>query len=152
MPVPDEAPVKSRRPRRDHARMTVHGRLLAGDVGELAGVSGNTIGQWARRGLIRSSQSSGDPRVYSVEDVAEAVIVATLLRRGISHAEVHRIIERLRDYGPWPLSEARLGTTPEGRLVLREDDDVLVLTPRGWQAVAMAPEAEEVRLRLRHAR
>ena len=47
-----------------------HGSFLAGAVGELAGVSGNTIGQWARWGYIRASQSDGDPHVYSVEDVA----------------------------------------------------------------------------------
>src|ERR687886_152685 len=49
-----------------------HGHFLAGEAGELAGVSGNTIGQWARWGYIRASQSGGDPHVYSVEDVAEA--------------------------------------------------------------------------------
>src|SRR5689334_7979997 len=48
----------------------VHGHFLAGEVGEMAGVSGNTIGQWARWGYIRASQSAGDPHVYSVEDVA----------------------------------------------------------------------------------
>ena len=41
-----------------------HGTFLAGEVGELAGVSGNTIGQWARWGYIRASQSDGDPHVY----------------------------------------------------------------------------------------
>ena len=71
-----------------------HGRLLAGEVGELAGVSGTTIGQWARRGYIRSSQSAGEPRVYSVEDVAEAAIVCELLERGVTHAEVRSAIER----------------------------------------------------------
>ena len=92
--------------------MRVHGRLLAADVGELAGVSGTTIGQWARRGYIRSSQSEGEPRVYSVEDVAEAAIVAELLGRGVRHADVRRTVERLRaEYGTWPLSEARLAVT-----------------------------------------
>jgi len=70
----------------------VHGRLLAADVAELAGVSGTTIGQWARRGYIRSSQSEGEPRVYSVEDVGEAAIVADLLARGIRHADVRRTV------------------------------------------------------------
>ena len=53
----------------------VHGHLSAGDAGELVGVTGNTIGQWARWGYIRASQSAGDPHVYSVEDVAEEVFV-----------------------------------------------------------------------------
>jgi hypothetical protein len=92
------------------------------------------------------------PYVYAVEDVGEAAIVAWLLGRGVRHADIRRAVERLEGYGPWPLSEARLGATPDGRLVLREDDDVLVLGPRGWQQVAMAPEAEDARLRLRHSR
>src|ERR671938_374981 len=73
----------------------VHGHFLAGEVGELAGVSGNTIGQWARWGYIRASQSAGDPHVYSVEDVAEAAIVRALLARGVRHRDVRRASERL---------------------------------------------------------
>ena len=62
-----------------------HGHLSAGDAGELVGVTGNTIGQWARWGYIRASQSSGDPHVYSVEDVAEAAVVRALLDRKVRH-------------------------------------------------------------------
>jgi len=58
-----------------------HGRFLAGEAGELVGVSGTTIGQWARRGYIRASRSTGDPHVYSLEDVAEAWVVHALLER-----------------------------------------------------------------------
>ena len=132
----------------------VHGRLLAGEAGELVGVSGTTIGQWARWGYIRSSQSAEEPRVYSVEDVGEAAIVASLLARGVRHADVRRAIERLRSYGEWPLSEARLATTIgdlRPRIVLREDEGIFILSGRGWQQIAVAPDADEVRLRLRHA-
>jgi DNA-binding transcriptional MerR regulator len=134
----------------------VHGRLLAGEAGEIVGVSGTTIGQWARHGYIRPSQSAELPHVYSVEDVAEAAIVATLLRRGVRHADVRRAIERLRSYGDWPLSEARLATTAgdgdaRPRIVLDEDGRRFLLTDRGWQLVAVAPEVDEVRLRLRPA-
>ncbi len=134
----------------------VHGRLLAGEAGEIVGVSGTTIGQWARHGYIRPSQSAELPHVYSVEDVGEAAIVATLLHRGVRHADVRRAIERLRSYGEWPLSEARLATTREAdgsrpRIVLDEDGRRFLLTDRGWQLVAVAPETEEVRLRLRPA-
>ena len=129
-----------------------HGHFLAAEVGELAGVSGNTIGQWARWGYIRSSASDGEPRVYSVEDVAEAVIVGELLGRGVPHADIRRAIERLGDeYGEWPLSEAPLGTADERgrtRVVLRERDGLYVLSPRGWQLIAAPPVVEEVRLRL----
>jgi DNA-binding transcriptional MerR regulator len=134
----------------------IHGHFLAAEVGELAGVSGTTIGQWARWGYIRSSVSGAEPRVYSVEDVAEAAIVGELLGRGVSHAHVRRAIERLRDeYGEWPLSEAPLGTTTEDgrtRVVLREGDGPYALCPRGWQLIAVPPPIEEVRLRLNRGR
>ena len=132
----------------------VHGRLLAGEAGELVGVSGTTIGQWARHGYIRPSQSADLPHVYAVEDVAEAAIVAALLHRGVRHADVRRAIERLRSYGEWPLSEARLATTKGSngarpQIVLEEDGRPFLLTDRGWQLPAVAPETDEVRLRLR---
>ena len=131
--------------------MKAHGEFLAGAVGELAGVSGNTIGQWARWGYIRASQSGGDPHVYSVEDVAEAAMVKALLDRGVSHMMVRRAISQLGAYGDWPLSEATLAVTERGRIVLREDGGAFALTPRGWQRMVAPPEAEDVRLRLRRA-
>ena len=118
-------------------------------------MSGTTIGQWARRGYIRSSQSEGEPRVYSVEDVAEAAIVSTLLERGVPHNEVRVAIERLRDYGDWPLSEAPLATTRNGgrsHIVLREDGEHWVLTARGWQLAVTPPKTDDVRLKLRRVR
>jgi DNA-binding transcriptional MerR regulator len=132
--------------------VATHGHFLAAEVGELAGVSGTTIGQWARWGYIRSSGSDGEPRVYSVEDVAEAAIVGELLERGVSHADVRRAIARLsEEYGGWPLSEAPLGTTTlrgRTRVVLRERDGLYALCPRGWQLMAAPPAIDEVRLRL----
>lgn len=132
-------------------RAAVHGRLLAGEVGELAGVSGTTIGQWARWGYIRSSVSDADPRVYSVEDAAEATVVGELLRRGVSHGDVRRAIERLSVLGDWPLQEASLGVTVDaGRpcIVLRERRQLWVLTARGWQQTVTPTDYEEVRVRL----
>jgi hypothetical protein len=128
-----------------------HGHFLAGEAGELAGVSGTTIGQWARWGYIRSSQSDGDPRVYSVEDVAEAAIVHALLERGVRHRDVRRAVARLDGYGAWPLSDAPLATTPDGRIVLRENGAAYELGARGWQLLAAPPALEDVRLRLRRA-
>ncbi len=128
-----------------------HGHFLAGEVGEMAGVSGTAIGQWARWGYIRASQSEGDPHVYSVEDVVEAAIVATLLRAGVRHADIRHAVAAMARYGPWPLNEASLATTPGPRplIVLREDDGVYALVDRGWQRIAAPPELEDVRLRLR---
>jgi DNA-binding transcriptional MerR regulator len=134
----------------------VHGHFLAAEVGELAGVSGTTIGQWARWGYIPASVSGEDPHVYSVEDVAEAAIVGELLGRGVPHADVRRAIERLREeYGRWPLSEAPLGTATQSgraRIVLRERDGLYALCPRGWQLMTAPPPIEEVRLRLNRRR
>ena len=139
-----------------------HARLLAGSVGELVGVSGTTIGQWARRGIIRSSQSDGDPRVYSVEDVFEAAVVEELLASGLTHRTIHRAIAHLQDeYGRWPLSQAPLAVAaPKGengrraarpRLLLRETGRVQELSPRGWQLVADINGAREVHGRLESA-
>jgi DNA-binding transcriptional MerR regulator len=127
-----------------------HGSFLAGEVGELAGVSGNTIGQWARWGYIRPSQSRGHPYVYSVEDVAEAALVHELLERGVSRMMVRRAIAHLGSYGDWPLSEARLAVSGR-RLFLREGDAVYALSPRGWQLTVAPPPLEDVRLRLRRS-
>ncbi|MBI5103678.1 MAG: MerR family transcriptional regulator [Solirubrobacterales bacterium] len=129
-----------------------HGSLLAADVGALVGVSGTTIGQWARRGYIRSSQRAAEPRLYSVEDVAEASIVHALLERGVRRPVVRRAVARLRAAGgPWPLTEARLATVAEERstrLLLHEDGGWLELGPRGWQRVVALGALDEVRLRL----
>jgi DNA-binding transcriptional MerR regulator len=127
-----------------------HGHFLAGEVGELAGVSGSTIGQWARWGYIRASQSTGDPHVYSVEDIAEAAIVHELLQRGLRHIDVRRAVSRLQTYRPWPLSDAPLATTqePRPRLVLRENGNAYALSPRGWQLMTAPPPLDDVRLKL----
>ena len=132
--------------------MAVHGRLSAADVGALVGVSGTTIGQWARRGYIDSSQRAREPRVYAVEDVVEAAIVRTLIDRGMRRPDVRRTVARLREGGPpWPLSRMRLGTVSEaaGRACSSHaDGGWQELTPRGWQRVVALWRVEEVPLRL----
>jgi DNA-binding transcriptional MerR regulator len=123
-----------------------HGVLGAGDVGELAGVSGTTIGQWARRGYIRSSQGEGDPRRYSVEDAMEALVVRALLDRGVRRRDVRAAVARLRaTSGEWPLSAARLATA--GHRLFLHEDGWLELTARGWQAAAPPEALDEVRIR-----
>ena len=132
-------------------KLKPHGQFLAAEAGELAGVTGNTIGQWARWGYIRASQSEGEPHVYSVEDVAEAVIVSELLERGVRHRDVRRAIDRLGAYGEWPLSDAPLATTTGGGIVLCENGGAYALADRGWQRMAAPPSVEPVRLRLRRS-
>jgi hypothetical protein len=125
-----------------------HGRFLAGEAGELAGVSGTTIGQWARRGYIRASQSAGEPHVYSVEDVAEAAIVHELIARGVSRGQIRHAIAALGEYGAWPLILAPLATTDgdgDPRVVLCERGGVYALSGRGWQRLAVEPRVRRLR-------
>ena len=81
-----------------------HGHYLAGEAGLLAGVSGDRIGQWARWGYIRSSHSDGEPRVYSYEDVAEAMVwmasrpahvcIDEMVIKPTDQAAIHRVHRR----------------------------------------------------------
>jgi len=84
--------------------------------------------------------------------VGEAAVVADLLRRGVRRPDIRRAIDHLGEYGDWPLSEATLAVTAEGRLLLDEDGTRYALTARGWQVAAVPEESREVRLRLRHRR
>lgn len=86
------------------------GHYLASEVGRLAGVSGQTIGQWARRGYIRASQSDGNPKVYSYQDIAEAMVVHELLDNHVAHRAIMNAIENLREQNgtAWPLTQASL--------------------------------------------
>jgi uncharacterized protein (DUF433 family)/DNA-binding transcriptional MerR regulator len=86
------------------------GHYLADEVGRLAGVSGQRIGQWARFGYIRSSRSEETPRIYSYQDVAEAMVVHALVEAGVEYDVLRATIQALRErYGhDWPLQKARL--------------------------------------------
>jgi DNA-binding transcriptional MerR regulator len=134
------------------ASAAAHGRLSAADVGALVGVSGTTIGQWARRGYILSSKREREPRIYAVEDVVEAAIVRTLVERGLRRPEIRRAIARLRAAGPaWPLSRARLATVGNAgrpRLLVHDQGGWQELTPRGWQRVVAVGAVDEVPLRM----
>jgi uncharacterized protein (DUF433 family)/DNA-binding transcriptional MerR regulator len=134
------------------------GWYLAGDVGRLAGVTGYEIGQWARRGYIKSSRSDGRPRVYSYRDVAEAMLVHELLERGLPLGEIRTTIERTyQEHGDWPLQDAPLATVGVGGrrgsvLVLRKGNSHLDIG-RGSGAQAWLPtlgEVTEVSQWLRH--
>ncbi len=125
------------------------GRYLAWEAGQLAGVSGNTLGQWARWGYIRSSVSGGTPHVYSYQDVAEAMVVHELLDRGVAHRDVKRAIAQLGEYGDWPLTEAPLATFSGGggaaRVVVRRGDAAYEVGDRGWQQVVEVGSLEAIR-------
>jgi DNA-binding transcriptional MerR regulator len=120
-------------------------------VGELVGVSGTTIGQWARRGYIRSSQSDGEPRVYSLEDVIEAAQVRALLDAGVARPRIHAALDRLGDYGEWPLTDAPVRITEEARprVALCENGGVYTASERGWQRMVAPPPLKLPDARLR---
>lgn len=90
--------------------MPPRGHYLAYEAGRLAGVSGDRIGQWARRGYIRSSQSTGRPRVYSYQDIAEAIVVHELFQRNVAPKAIKATINEVRDlHGySWPLQHSKL--------------------------------------------
>ncbi len=102
--------------------MPPRGQYLAHEVGSLAGVSGDRVGQWARRGYIKASQSRpGDsPLVYSFQDVGEAMLVHELEDQGVPLHFIKGTIEGLRrKQRDWPLQHAHLevdktGETYEG--------------------------------------
>lgn len=122
------------------------GHYLASEVGQLAGVSGETIGQWARYGYVRASQSeSGEyPRIYSYQDVAEAIMVHDLVDKTVPLKVLRPVIEALRDeLGDWPLQHSELATlsSPDiavAALLVRHGGDRYELGPHGWQQVEAA--------------
>jgi uncharacterized protein (DUF433 family)/DNA-binding transcriptional MerR regulator len=133
-------------------RMPPRGRYLAWEAGQLAGVSGQTMGQWARRGYIRSSASTRAPRIYSFQDIAEAMVVHELLDRGVQHADIKKAIRRLEEqYGDWPLTEAPLATVPgvhRARVVVREDEGDYDVGDKGWQQILEPDHLDEIRRQL----
>jgi hypothetical protein len=79
-------------------------------------------------------------------------VVAALLEHGVTHRWVRRAIEGLRDRGRWPLSRALLATAPGARatrVALQDRGDVYLLTNRGWQLTAAAPELQPLEPSLR---
>lgn len=108
------------------------GRYLAEEAGLLAGVPGRTIGQWARRGYIRSSHSSRRPRVYCYQDVAEAMVVHELLESGVSLRAVRAAVDQLRARlgTEWPLQRADL-LVPAGRASGKPGRSVVVQSDEG---------------------
>ena len=128
------------------------GSYLAHDVGRLAGVSGQKVGQWARRGYIRSSQSDARPRVYSFQDVAEAMVVHELLDRGATHRQIRQAIATLRSEtgSAWPLTHAPgLATTSGGMIVVATEHGPYDIGDLPWQQVISPRNLERISQQLR---
>ena len=101
------------------------GHYLAYEVGQLAGVSGDRIGQWARYGYICSSQSNGRPRIYSYQDVAEAMVVHSLITDGMPMRNIRMAVQNLRqEFGPWPLQDAPLYSESDRRILLMDSGEL----------------------------
>lgn len=135
-PVEAKSPKGALRAEPSHPR----GHYLAHEVGRLAGVSGNTIGQWKRRGYVRASQSgSSYPHVYSYQDVAEAMVVHELFDQGAPLRKIRGLITELRtSYGHnWPLQEAELFVAVGGHPVVRDSDAyyAVVSAKSNWHQV-----------------
>jgi len=122
--------------------MAPRGHYLAQEVGFLAGVSGPMVGQWAKNGYIRSSQETALPRVYSFQDVAEAMVVHELTDAGVEYEDIREAIAGLRErFGDdWPLSQAqeKLGTygragTGKRRVAYADREGVYDLGRKKWQ-------------------
>jgi DNA-binding transcriptional MerR regulator len=121
-------------------------------AGALAGVSGNRVGQWARRRLIRPTYYEGRPaNLYSFYDVAEAIVVHWLYDRGFEYEAVHNAIAKAReDHPSWPLLHAPLGVAqhavegdPRGAIVLEKDRGVFVDTSARGDQITLRPELLE---------
>jgi uncharacterized protein (DUF433 family) len=124
-------------------RVDPKGYYFAHEAGRLAGVSGDRIGQWARRGYIRSSISTGRPRIYSFQDVAEAMIVHELVDEGV--------------LGDWPLSNAPIVSSSTGHgaskgasLMFERGDSFTALRRNKEQGVLTVGHLRRIADDLRH--
>lgn len=116
-------------------------------AGALAGVSGRRIGQWARYGLIRPHVYEGRPaNRYAFLDVAEAIVVHWLQRRGFKLEEIHSAItEAHREYPEWPLVTAPLGVArhagvDDRGLIAQEVDGQYIEISRPTGQAVLQPE------------
>jgi uncharacterized protein (DUF433 family)/DNA-binding transcriptional MerR regulator len=135
------------------------GIYAAHRVGALAGVSGYTIGQWARHGLIRPTNYEGRPaNLYAFNDVAEAIVIRWLLSRGFIYKQIHRAIDCAHeDYPDWPLLRAPLGVAqhaiqgdPRGVIAQRSDDGTYIDVSHASGQITLKPQLfQDVALMLR---
>jgi uncharacterized protein (DUF433 family) len=134
--------------------MPPRGFYLANEVGRLAGVSGYEIGQWARYGYIRASQSKRGqwPLVYSYQDIAEAMVVHQLRDRDVSYENIQSALAALRtdeDVGDWPLTHADLATVGGGEVVIRREGEHFDVTGRPWHEVIDVGDLQKIAADLR---
>ena len=92
-------------------RLPPRGHYLAWEAGQLAGVSGNTMGQWARRGYIVASPSADVPEgLPATRAWPRRSSSTTFSSAASSIGDIRTAIAALHDYGDWPLTGAEPGT------------------------------------------
>jgi uncharacterized protein (DUF433 family)/DNA-binding transcriptional MerR regulator len=117
-------------------------------AGQLAGVGGDRIGQWARYGLIRATIYEGRPaNLYAFYDVAEAIVVHWLRNEGFSYGEIHHAIGKAGGrHRDWPLLEQPLGVArhaledDRGVIAMRTENGAYVEIGRPGDQVVLPPE------------
>lgn len=132
-------------------RLPARGHYLAWEAGQLAGVSGNKIGQWARRGYIVASPSADVPEGLPATRAWPRIVVHDLLERGVVHGDIRTAIAALHDYGDWPLTGADLGTVAthgKARLVAEREGIAYEIGERGWQRVVNPEHLSKIRSEL----
>jgi len=108
----------------------------AGEVGHLAGVAGDRVGQWARWGHIAASVSAGEPHVYGWDDAAEAIAVHELLERGIGLKEIRWAVGELGGAATWPLARAGVHVV-HGRIAVERGDELVDLRSGAQEVLAL---------------
>lgn len=146
MPPAADFPVQEMPPR---------GHYYAQEVGRLAGVSGNMVGQWKRRGYIRASQRSDQyPNVYAYQDIAEAMVVHELIAiESIDRYDIQAAIEALRiQYGfNWPLSQGPVQIADHAGLVITLEGVSYDMSRRHmWQGVLTPGNLRKLAQQLEH--
>lgn len=138
----------------DLLQMGPRGFYLANEVGRLAGVSGYKIGQWARNGYIRSSQSDEgeSPRVYSWQDVCEAMMVHQLRVENQTYPAIKKALDALRDdpeLGEWPLSAADIEVA--GKTIAQRKVNLhYSLSKRPWHGMFKFDDLRSIVIQLNH--
>ena len=131
---------------REKARPEQLGVFSPRRAGQLAGVGGDTIGQWARHGLIHPTIYEGRPaNLYAFYDVAEAIVVHWLHVEGFSFDEIHHAISKGAEWD-WPLLEQELGVARDavesdrGVLATRLKDGSYLEVGRPGEQLVPKPE------------
>jgi hypothetical protein len=117
----------------------------AAEVGHLAGVPGDRVGQWARWGHIAASVSAGDPHVYGWDDTAEAIAVHELIERGLGLREIRWAVGALGGAATWPLARAGIHVV-HGRIAVERGGELIDLRSGAQEVLALDGRIDPVRV------